>query len=217
MMWRLLMRRCPSRSMTLVGDVAQVGSAAGASSWAAVLDPYLPGRWRIEALTVNYRTPAAVMELASAVLAAAGVDAPTPQSVREGDVPPRATKIVRGDIAAVAEAVRAEVAVLGEGRLAVITAADTTSALHDALEAELPPGTVGAGSSTLERPVSVLPVGEVKGLEFDAVIVVEPGDIVAGSRRGINDLYVALTRPTQRLHVLHSDPLPPGLDALPSE
>ena len=78
MMWRLLMRRCPTRSMTLVGDVAQVGSAAGASSWGEVLDRYVPGRWRMAELTVNYRTPAQVMQLASDMLAAAGIEAPTP-------------------------------------------------------------------------------------------------------------------------------------------
>ncbi len=214
MTWRLLMRRCPTRSMTLVGDVAQVGSAAGASSWAEVLDPYVPGRWRIAELTVNYRTPTAVMELASAVLAAAGIDAPTPESVRDGDWPPTAQQVRRGDVEAVAAVVQHEMGVLGEGRLAVVTAAGTASRLHDELAALLPAGTVGSGASTLDRPVSVLSVAEVKGLEFDAVVLIEPADIVAASPRGTNDLYVALTRPTQRLRVLHSDPLPAGLEAL---
>ncbi len=62
--------------------------------------------------------------------------------------------------------------------------------------------------------MSVLAVVDVKGLEFDSVLLVEPGDILRGSARGANDLYVALTRPTQRLRVLHSDPLPPGLTDL---
>ena len=121
MMWRLLMRRSPSRSMTLVGDVAQVGSADGASSWGEVLDPYVEGRWRLAELTVNYRTPAQVMRLASDVLAAAGIDAPAPESVREGEWKPVAHEIGRGDTAAVAQAVRAELELLGEGRLAVLT------------------------------------------------------------------------------------------------
>jgi DNA helicase IV len=60
----------------------------------------------------------------------------------------------------------------------------------------------------------VLGVAEVKGLEFDTVVLVEPAEILAGSPRGVNDLYVALTRPTQRLHVLASAPLPPGLESL---
>ena len=216
MMWRLLMRRSPSRSMTLVGDVAQVGSADGASSWAEVLDPYVRGRWRLAELTVNYRTPAQVMQLASDVLAAAGIDAPTPESVREGDWKPVAQEVRRGDAAAVADAVRAELELLGDGRLAVVTVQGADDALRAALAEALPEGTVGSGADTLDRPVSVLAVVDVKGLEFDAVMVIEPGDILAGSARGANDLYVALTRPTQRLRVLHSDPLPPGLTDLAS-
>ena len=214
MMWRLLMRRCPTRSMTLVGDVAQVGSAAGASSWGEVLDRYVPGRWRMAELTVNYRTPAQVMRLASDMLAAAGIVAPTPDSVREGDWKPVAQEIRRGDTAAVADAVRAELELLGEGRLAVVTVLGAEDALRSALADALPEGTVGEGSGTLDRPVSVLAVVDVKGLEFDSVLLVEPGDILRGSARGANDLYVALTRPTQRLRVLHSDPLPPGLTDL---
>ena len=214
MTWRVLMRRCPTRSMTLVGDVAQVGSAAGASSWADVLDRYVQDRWRIEALTVNYRTPAQVMQLASDMLAAAGVHAPTPQSVREGEWKPLAQGIDRDDPAGVLEAVRAELDLLGEGRLAVVTARGAAADLRTALAAALPAGTVGSGRATLESPVSVLSVEDVKGLEFDAVVVVEPGDMLAASARGANDLYVALTRPTQRLRVLHSDPLPAGLTDL---
>jgi DNA helicase IV len=214
MMWRLLMRRSPTRSMTLVGDVAQVGSAAGASSWDEVLSPYVQDRWRLAELTVNYRTPSQVMQLASDMLAAAGIDAPTPESVREGDWKPVAQEMRRGDDAAVVDAVRAELELLGEGRLAVVTVRGAEDALHDALAAALPEGTVGFGADTLDRPVSVLAVVDVKGLEFDAVVLVEPGDILAGSARGANDLYVALTRPTQRLRVLHSDPLPAGLTGL---
>jgi len=97
MAWRLLMRRCPAKSMTLVGDIAQTGSAAGAHSWAEVLDPYVEGRWRLTELTVNYRTPAQVMTLASAMLEAAGVTATAPRSVRDGDVPPTVRFAVRTD------------------------------------------------------------------------------------------------------------------------
>jgi DNA helicase IV len=211
MTWRVLMRRSPSRSMTLVGDVAQVGSAAGAAAWSDVLDRYVPGRWRIEELTVNYRTPASVMALAAEVLAAGGVDAPVPESVREGDWKPVAQQIARDDTRAVADAISAELEVLGEGRLAVVTPRGAAERWHDALAEALPDGTVGSGSATMDRPVSVLSVGEVKGLEFDTVVLLEPADVLAGHDRGINDLYVALTRPTQRLRVLHSDPLPVGM------
>ncbi|GAA2812083.1 hypothetical protein GCM10020219_100230 [Nonomuraea dietziae] len=69
MAWRAVMRRCPTRSMTIVGDIAQTGSSAGARSWGQALDPYVAGRWREETLTINYRTPVELMELAQRVLA----------------------------------------------------------------------------------------------------------------------------------------------------
>ena len=134
----------------------------------------------------------------------------------EGEWYPVAPEVRRGDAAAVADAVRAELELLGDGRLAVVTVQGADDALRAALAEALPEGTVGSGADTLDRPVSVLAVVDVKGLEFDAVMVIEPGDILAGSARGANDLYVALTRPTQRLRVLHSDPLPPGLTDLAS-
>jgi DNA helicase IV len=221
MMWRLLMRRCPARSMTLVGDVAQVGSAAGTSSWAEVLDPYVRDRWRLEELRVNYRTPAPIMELASGVLSAAGISASTPDSVREGDWPPQYDAVPpgvltgdRGALDAVADHVKAELAHLGSGRLAVLAPVAAVDPLRGALVDALPEGTVGAGRDALEHPVVVLGVTDAKGLEFDTVVLVEPADVLAASPRGINDLYVALTRPTQRLHVLASGPLPDGMGGL---
>jgi DNA helicase IV len=217
MTWRLLMRRCPLRSMTLVGDIAQTGALGAAGSWAEVLDPYVPGRWRLEQLTVNYRTPARIMALAAGVLAAAGITAATPEAVREGDWPPVAQRVPAGDLRAVAAAVEAELRLLGDGRMAVIAPAAGIAALRAAFAAALPAGTTGSGARALDAPVAVLTVAEAKGLEFDAVVLVEPADILRGSPRGANDLYVALTRPTQRLRVLHGGPLPPGLEPLGSE
>jgi DNA helicase IV len=222
MMWRLLMRRCPTRSMTLVGDVAQVGSAAGTSSWGAALDPYVHNRWRLESLTINYRTPSAIMAIASDVLTGAGISAPMPESVREGDAPPTAVTIPggvdAGDAAAldaVRIAVADEIDALGRGRLVVVAPADVANTLRAYLRDTLPPGTVGLGRTALDSPVVVLTVHEVKGLEFDSVVLVEPAGILKASPRGANDLYVALTRPTQRLRVLTSGDLPAGLDTLP--
>jgi DNA helicase IV len=93
MAWRMVMRRIPSRSLTVVGDVAQRGSVAGARSWAAVLDPYVSGRWHEELLTVNYRTPAEIMVVAADVLASVAPGEHPPESVREEGVPPRAVRI----------------------------------------------------------------------------------------------------------------------------
>jgi hypothetical protein len=87
--------------------------------------------------------------------------------------------------------------------------------LRDHLADTLPSGSVGRGRTALDSPAVVLTVAEVKGLEFDSVLLVEPAAILKASPRGANDLYVALTRPTQRLRVLTSGELPAGLDAMP--
>jgi DNA helicase IV len=83
-------------------------------------------------------------------------------------------------------------------------------ALRDAFSADV----VQHGASALDAPVAVLTVADAKGLEFDAVVLLEPADILAESPRGANDLYVAITRPTQRLRVLYSGALPPGFESL---
>jgi DNA helicase IV len=212
MAWRLLVRRCPSRSMTVVGDVAQTGAAAGASSWRDVLDPHAEGRWRLERLSVNYRTPRQVMELAGAVMAAAGLDVDVPSSAREGAEPPAAQRL--DDVKDVAPAVAAEAARLEGGRLAVVVPDAAVAVVLQVLVAALGAAEVRTPDDDRDVPVTVTTVQQVKGLEFDTVVVVEPAQLVAQSARGVNDLYVALTRPTQRLLVLHSEPLPAGLTAL---
>ncbi|MFH9734931.1 HelD family protein [Streptomyces sp. NPDC017260] len=197
MAWRLLMRRCPTRSMTLVGDPAQTAEAAGVGSWSKILAPYVEDRWEHTRLGVNYRTPAEIMDVAAAVVRAGDPEFDPPSSVRSTGVRPwiRAT----GDLpAAVAEAARELTP--EEGRLAVIAPRE----LHRDLAARLDGVTAGA-EPDLTRNVVLLDPRQSKGLEFDSVLVVEPG------RYGTSDLYVALTRATQRLGVLHTEPLPKGL------
>jgi DNA helicase IV len=210
MMWRLLFRRCPSRSMTVVGDVAQTGALDGVLAWGDVFDRHSRGNWRVQELTVNYRTPRQVMELAGDVLAAAGVNARPPDSVRDGAFPPSAERIDSGDLAAVVEAVRTDLAAVDGGRIAVISAPADQASLAAALRADLDV-VVGHGRDALDAPVAVMTVADVKGLEFDGVVLYEPEAIVSASARGANDLYVALTRPTQRLRVLYIGDLPYGL------
>ena len=219
MQWRVLLRRCPSRSMTVVGDPAQAGSAAAPSSWADVFDVLAPGRWSVQRLTVNYRTPAPIMELATDVLAASGTPGSVTRSVREGRTP--LIRAVRPATAGISEAesfartIAEEVSRwLGEdGRAAVIAPASMRDALARALSGHLPSGTVATGSAALDAPVSVLTVAETKGLEFDQVVVAEPAVLREAGARGSHDLYVALTRATSDLVVVHGRPLPPGFPA----
>ncbi|TWG19750.1 DNA helicase IV [Micromonospora taraxaci] len=202
MAWRLLMRRCPSRSMTIVGDVAQTGALSGTPSWADALAPYVAQRWRLTELTVSYRTPAEIMAVAADVLAEIDPALRPPRSVRESGVPPWDRTVPDEQLAAelVAEATR-EAAGLTDGRLGVLVPAGRVGELGSAVTAALPEAAVGEHPE-LESRVVVLTVAQAKGLEFDSVLVVDPDRMVAESPRGRSDLYVALTRATQRLGVL---------------
>jgi DNA helicase IV len=201
--------------MTVVGDLAQTGASWGPASWAELFDRHAPNRWRQAELTVNYRTPAEIMEIATAVLASAAPGVVPPRSMREEGVPPWAVQTTPDEmVAVVADAVRRELAVIGDGRLAVIVPGTDAERLAKELAAALPEATVGDHSAPLDGLVAVLDVGETKGLEFDGVIVVEPSVILAQSERGMSDLYVALTRATRRLGVVHTEPLPKEMEAL---
>jgi DNA helicase IV len=184
--WRVLMRRCPSRSFTVVGDLAQRRSAAGATSWDTVMEPYVPGRWMYRSLSVNYRTPAEIMTVAAALLAEFAPGVQPPESVRACGVQPWSRQVTDDELlSAIEEFVRYEAD--REGTSVVIG----------------PPDVPGAVAPS-----------QTKGLEFDAVLVVEPARILADGPRGAAELYVALTRATQRLGVLHRDPLPQALNGL---
>ncbi|WP_425548666.1 HelD family protein [Amycolatopsis ultiminotia] len=197
--WRLLMRRTPNRSMTLVGDVAQTGAAGGAHSWAEVLAPYVADRWRLEQLTVNYRTPAEIMAVAAGVLEELDRELTVPSSVRETGVRPwgRHSTDLDADLPGL---VRAELSAVDGGTVAVLVPGPRHEHLRTLLGED-------------ER-LSVLSVDRAKGLEFDAVLLVAPDEIVAGSERGLNDLYVALTRATKRLGVVRTGEPVPALHGL---
>ncbi|HWD46432.1 MAG TPA: ATP-binding domain-containing protein [Actinomycetota bacterium] len=212
MAWRMLMRRSPSRSMTVVGDMAQAGSTWGPGSWARALDPYAPGRWRVEELTVNYRTPAEIMAVAADVLASMGGGQEPPRSVREAGVQPWHLRLGPDRLAAELPAlVAAEAAAAGQGKLAVLVPPGRAEEVAGMLAGTVAVATTRQGPSVLDAPVAVLTVAEAKGLEFDAVVVLDPAAVLTGSRRGPSDLYVALTRATARLGVVHPGELPPVL------
>ncbi|MEU6389049.1 AAA family ATPase [Streptomyces sp. NPDC046939] len=201
MAWRLLMRRSPTRSMTLVGDPAQTAEEAGVGAWDKILAPYVEDRFEHTRLGVNYRTPSEIMDVAAAVLREAHPEFVPPSSVRSTGVRPW-RRAVTGDIAsAVAEIAAAETPT--EGRLAVIA----PRGLREALAARLP-GISAEAEPDLTRHLVLLDPRQAKGLEFDRVIVVEPGEF------GLSDLYVALTRATQTLGVVHSGELPSALQRL---
>lgn len=182
MMWRLIARRCPTRSMTVVGDLAQT-SAALTGSWQDRLPESVLGKVRVEELSVNYRTPEQIMDLAVATLKQNGIEVTPPRSVRRGEDPIAVVELTgRG----VDDAISNAIAKTSEGQVLVVCATGERASMI-----EVP-------SEAVER-VAVRTVREVKGLEFDHVVVIDPDEIVAASDCGANDLYVAMTRATQRL------------------
>jgi DNA helicase IV len=214
MAWRMLMRRCPSRSMTIVGDVAQTGSLAGALSWASILQRYQGERWRLTGLTINYRTPAEIMAVAADVLAAIDPQLAPPRSVRDTGTLPWRMAANPADLAGcLARATKRAAVRVGDGRLGVIVPAARLQEFGQAITAVLPDAAVG-DQPDLESTVVVLTVSQAKGLEFDSVLIGDPAGILAESRRGPSDLYVALTRATQRLGVVYSGELPSVLERL---
>jgi DNA helicase IV len=224
MQLRMLARRSLSGSMTVVGDIAQATGPWAPQHWDDVtryLSPQRPPR--LVELTVSYRTPAEVIALAAQVLAVAAPSIAPPRPVRESGQEPRIVQSGRVELAArLAQLAREEVMAVAPGRVAVLGSAvmlpELARGLSDAgLDVTDPRDPAGEG---LAAGLVLLPADETNGLEFDSVIVVEPsliasvGDEPAGeappvaTTRGLRTLYVALTRPTRRLTILHADPLP---------
>ena len=209
MQWRLLLRRGPQRSFTIVGDIAQAASASAASNWKDALDPLLADspeseRWRLEELTVNYRTPSQIAASAESMAIANGLQVTESRSVRSSEWPITV-------VADAVEAVRIDRAPDGAGgTLAVIVLESGIRELTDRLVADFGDA-VGLGAVGLTRDIAVITPQEAKGLEFDSVVVVDPAAILAASERGAGALYVAMTRATQRLTFVADGELPAGI------
>ena len=211
MQWRLLLRRCPLKSFTIVGDVAQAAAAAGATSWDAALTPVFGDSWRLEELTVNYRTPAQIASAAESMALAHGLAVTRSRSVRGSEWPVDVRRVEVDAATDVAAIIRDDRAIDPSGTIAVIASSSVADALYERLAVEF--GTaIGRGAVGLRRPVAVITPQESKGLEFDTAIVVEPAVLVDEIERGAAALYVAMTRPTQRLHLVTSGALPAGIE-----
>ena len=209
MQWRLLVRRCPMKSFTIVGDIAQSSSArstlaGGGRSWADAIGPLFKNHWRLEQLTVNYRTPAQIAREAEAFARAAGLPITPARAVREGDWPVREVRAAgRAETsdalaAATVGAIEDDRTIDDTGTLAVVVPVDLADEIADAV-AERFGADAGRGAAGLVKPIVVLTAQDAKGLEFDSVVIVHPDGVVAESPRGSSALYVAMTRPTQRL------------------
>ena len=212
MQWRMLARRCPSGSMTLVGDFGQASRPGALSSWDEAL-ANLPVRitpHRVM-LTVNYRTPAEIMEVANRLLPAAAPGVEPARPVRSTGAYPEVITVRRHELVVAAADAARRASTVG-GTVAVIAPQPIHTAIASALANR---GAVADDVEAIDAPIAVLSGLDSKGLEFDHVIVVEPARLVAPDRAGLRLLYVVLTRATRQLVVVHSDPLPEALGLEP--
>ena len=207
MAWRCLLRRCPSRSMTVVGDLDQKRGHRRPNSWKQALGPAARAFSEEFVLSISYRTPRALTRIAQAVMAQHGTPVLYPmEAVR--DVPncyqvshthkDTLKECVSQIVSAMEERLDREEGE-GKGRICVIVP-DAQAQLWHADE---------SGASALDQRVSYLTAAGSKGLEFDSVVVVEPGAIL---EQGSGDLFVALTRATHDLHAVTTTQLPRGME-----
>ncbi|MFV0307394.1 MAG: HelD family protein [Desertimonas sp.] len=212
MQLKMAARRSLNGSMTVVGDLAQATGPLAPDEWDDVLG-YLPDRKpaRIVGLSVGYRIPAQIMDLADRVMAAATPSLRSPTAVRVGDAAPEIVAVdVPSELGAVVATETDKMANTLPGSVAVVVPDNLVEDISRALSA----AGIEHGRATrrgLDDDVTLVPVSVVKGLELDGVVVVEPAQIVADEALGLRALYVALTRPTQRLTVVHADALPAAM------
>ena len=209
MQLRMLTRRSLNGSMTIVGDIAQATGVWAHTGWDDIVE-HLPVRKpsRRAELSIGYRIPGPTMALAARVLAEAAPGLDPPESVRQDGDDPRVIAVESEQLfARVAEVALEEREAVDPGSVAVIvpqTLVDKVAAAFDDAGIEFG----RAARNGLETQVTLVPVSLVKGLELDAAVVVEPAAIVDEEAQGMRALYVALTRATKRLAVVHAAPLP---------
>ena len=207
MAWRCLLRRCPSRSMTVVGDLDQKRGHRRPHSWKQALGPAARAFSEEFVLSISYTTPRALTRIAQAVMAQHGTPVLYPmEAVR--DVPD-CYQVSYTHKDTLKECVSQVVSTLeerldreegeGKGRICVIVPDDQAQLWH----------ADESGASALDQRVSYLTAAGSKGLEFDSVVVVEPGEIL---EQGSGDLFVALTRATHDLHAVTTTQLPRGME-----
>jgi len=212
MQCRAIGRRCTTGSATVLGDIAQGTTPWATSSWTQLLGHLGKPGADLRVLDTGYRVPRQILDFASTLLPHIAPGLSPARSVRQD---PGALLVRRIEPSVLGASLAAECAeaLAKPGSVAVITADDQVPVISAMLAAAAVPHEVLAGAATSDI-ITVVPVTLAKGLEFDHVIVVEPGRIAAAEDRGLHRLYVALTRAVSRLTVLHTNGLPAPLDVL---
>lgn len=192
MQWRMIVRRCPARAMTLVGDFAQAGPVATARDWKEALSPHVGPRFNLHSLTVSYRTTQEILESVRGLLARIAPDQKPTRSLRSGEAPRTVAAPPDGLVASVAQELRAQSITYPGELLGVICADWRVSELT---------------AEGIAHHARIVPASEARGLEFDGVVVMSPEEITAARPGGERDLYVALTRATKRLCTITVQPI----------
>lgn len=212
--WRMLIRRCPSRSFTIVGDVAQTSALGGTRDWRTSMNALFgPRNWSLNELTINYRNPREVSDLAARFAEGEGLYISTVKAIRS--VPDSVQRVSVADRAALYAEVAEQTLDLagsylvgdGTGRVAVIVPDELRDAVQAAVHEAVVHSTLARSGVRFDEQIMVCGAQSVKGLEYDAVMVVEPGLIEQEAPTRLSaasDLYVALTRPTQRLLIVRT-------------
>jgi hypothetical protein len=218
MQLRSIRRRSKAGSLTVVGDLAQSTGPWARDSWEDVISALrqeLPAV--AEELTLGYRVPEQVFALAAQLLPSAAPGVTPPRVIRTGPADPDLRPVDADD--RVPEAVKAARDHAGRGLfVGIVCPATLRDELNDALQRA---GVAWSDASrgNLSKSINVVSPEDAKGLEFDAVVVLEPEEIVEESGRGLRLLYVALTRTTRYLTVVYAGallPLPEGVSSSPA-
>lgn len=212
MQCRALGRRCVTGSLTVLGDIAQGTSAWAADDWPTLLTHLGKPDSRLAVLDRGFRVPAQIIEYAARLLPSIAPGLAAPTSVRRATGALRITSTTAEALPdAVLQACRYRLA--DEGSIGLIAADADVAGLYELLRtAGLDTTMLGRHEDALESGRLVcVPASLAKGLEFDAVIVAEPGRIVTAEPRGLHRLYVVLTRAVSALHIMHAEPLPAAL------
>ncbi|MEV0704972.1 ATP-binding domain-containing protein [Saccharopolyspora sp. NPDC050389] len=199
-------------SCTVLGDLAQATSPSAVHAWTAVLTHLGRPDGEIEELTRGYRVPAQVIDYAARLLPHIAPALSGPTSFRKSADALRITRTTPEETIA-ATITACTTALAGEGSVGLIAADNDIPELRQALSnSGLPHIVLGTNETSMEAErLTLTPVTLAKGLEFDTVLVVEPARIAQAEHRGLQRLYVALTRAVSNLHVIHADRLPEPL------
>lgn len=213
--WRMLLRRCPSHSFTIVGDVAQTAALGGTRKWKDMLDPVFgKDRWTLNELTIDYRNPQEVARMADNYARSQGLYVSTVKSVREMPdsvervVVPSEDGLIPAAVSSIAKLAKEYVGSDGTGRVAVVADREMLLGIKrpmwEALERTLGKKEAARlrSQDDWDDQIDLIDTMKIKGLEYDAVVIVQPSQIEENGPSRLSaasSLYVALTRPTQKL------------------